>query len=83
MNKRKVFSFGVCFLLSLTVVSTEASVPGGFQGYLYEPDGVTPVNGGWIDIKDLSEQPWMGTAHEPGGSIVPGAGVVIYNEGYA
>jgi hypothetical protein len=38
-----------------------AEAPGGVEGLLYEPDGTTPVQYGWIDIHDVEGQPWMGT----------------------
>ena len=41
--------------------------PGGINGVLYEPNGVTPVGGGWIDVYDEHDQPWMGTGTAPDG----------------
>ena len=41
--------------------------PGGVRGVLYAPDGVTLVAGGWIDIYDEHDEPWMGTASAPDG----------------
>jgi hypothetical protein len=46
---------------------TPSDAPGGVKGYLYEPDEVTPVEGGWIHIEDAEEQPWMGTNTDPSG----------------
>ncbi|MBE9472934.1 MAG: hypothetical protein IMY75_12605, partial [Chloroflexi bacterium] len=57
-------------MLALTMTSAQAlpdsplspsDAPGGISGYLYEPDGTTPVEGGWIDIHDAEGHPWMGT----------------------
>ncbi|UCC65321.1 MAG: carboxypeptidase regulatory-like domain-containing protein, partial [Anaerolineae bacterium] len=44
-----------------------AQAPGGIEGFLYEPDGTTPVGGGWIDIHDLEGHPWMGAETAPDG----------------
>jgi hypothetical protein len=41
--------------------------PGGIRGVLYEPDGATPVEGGWIDIHDEQDEPWMGADTAPDG----------------
>jgi len=48
---------------------TPADAPGGIEGTLYEPDGTTPVEGGWIAIHDAEDQPWMGTGTDPNGDF--------------
>jgi hypothetical protein len=45
------------------------AAPGGIEGLLHEPDGATPVAGGWIDVHDAEEQPWMGADTAPDGSF--------------
>jgi len=52
--------------LSASLASPE-QVPGGIEGFLYEPDGTTHVDGGWIEIHDADWQPWMGTNTAPNG----------------
>lgn len=69
----------VALLLVMTLLSTfsvsarpieeETGVPGGIEGFLYEPDGTTPVAGGWIDVRDMYDQPWIGAATAPDGSF--------------
>jgi len=63
-------------MLALTMTSAQAlpdspaspsDTPGAIEGFLYEPNGTTLVEGGWIDIHDAEGQPWMGTATGPGG----------------
>ncbi len=34
---------------------------GGIEGILYEPDGISPVVGGWVDIYDAGGTTWPGT----------------------
>ncbi len=57
------------------------ATPGGIEGFLYEPNGSTPVDGGWIDIHDAEDQPWMGTSTAANGyfaipNLPPGAYVL-------
>ncbi|HUX76139.1 MAG TPA: hypothetical protein VMY40_05810 [Anaerolineae bacterium] len=58
--------------LTLTVMSAVAlsaspegpeNAPGGIEGFLHEPGG-TP-SGGWIHIRDVNGQPWMGADANP------------------
>jgi hypothetical protein len=44
--------------------------PGAIEGFLYEPDGTTAVNDGWIDIHDAAGQPWMGAHTDASGHFV-------------
>ncbi len=66
----------VGLILALSMTSAQAlptgpespsNAPGGIEGFLYEPDGTTPVAGGWIEIRDAQGQPWMGTDTAPNG----------------
>jgi len=59
----------VTIVAAKTLPATPGSGPGGIQGILYEPDGVTPVDGGWIEIYDENEQPWMGAGTASDGSF--------------
>jgi hypothetical protein len=58
---------GMAHAVSAGPVEPTAS-PGGIEGVLYEPDGLTPVGGGWIDIHDDHDEPWMGTETATDGS---------------
>ena len=60
-------TLSIVYALSAGQVEPEA-VPGGIRGVLYEPDGASPVEGGWITIHDEQGEPWMGTATAPDGS---------------
>jgi hypothetical protein len=57
---------GMAHAASAGPVEPSAS-PGGIEGVLYQPNGVTPVGGGWIDIRDEHDEPWMGTDTAPDG----------------
>jgi hypothetical protein len=59
----------VTMVVAQTGPVTLADAPGGIEGFLYEPNGITPVGGGWIDIHDVEGQPWMGADTAPNGSF--------------
>jgi hypothetical protein len=63
-------------ILTMTMMSAVAlsasqidplQVPGGIEGFLYEPHDTTPVVGGWIDIHDADGNPWMGASTDETG----------------
>ena len=61
-----VVTVGTAHAFSVSPIDA-STTPGGIEGVLYEPDGITPVTYGWIDIHDAEDQPWMGTDTDENG----------------
>lgn len=53
-----------------TSVTGSSGGPGWIEGVLYEPDGATPVGGGWVDVEDVNGDPWPGSGTAGNGSFL-------------
>ncbi|MGA1842558.1 MAG: carboxypeptidase regulatory-like domain-containing protein [bacterium] len=63
----QIIVFLILIIIITTTTSVFAEVPGGVRGFLKDPDGSMPIQYGWVEIKNVEGEPWMGTDTDSNG----------------